>query len=148
LFDVEQYFETIDDVIRTSSHISNLVQNELVVQGEWDSWRIITWKVELNFYSGHKLKGHEYYLRESGGKVKKEINHHLMDDQGRFVFRFCTHGNTLSFEEPCHLHVFDDETRLEEGAAILRGYSLLSTNFLEVFRLIYCVIKGEKLPWL
>lgn len=87
------------------------------------------------------------YSRMADGRTSRYFRYRFMDRDRRCVFRFDTHGGPILDGEPCHVHIGESETAIEEGHALASGLALRKMDFLTAFHLAVLHLKGKPLPW-
>jgi hypothetical protein len=73
-----------------------------------------------------------------------------MQSDGTRIFRLDTHGDEISYDGKCHVHVGPDDAKekiLEDDDARLHGYRLTEISFINAFALAHLYLKGKKMPW-
>jgi hypothetical protein len=68
-----------------------------------------------------------------------------MEQNGKCIFRFDTHGDELALGQPCHMHIGDK--KFEDDDAALHGFRLSAVDFLLAHGFVHLHLKNKKLPW-
>ena len=147
MFNAQRYFGYCEIVLDTCQNRLTILKNNRIVRNDWENWTVITWQLSVTFNSGHRLRVSDNYNRNLENEVGRNFSYHFMSDTGECIFRFDTHDGAIGFDDPCHVHVGQNETELGNGDPRLKGFSLSRVDFLKAFNLIHKHLKGRALPW-
>ncbi len=146
MFDAQAHFALIERVLATDQGRFAIETKGVIVEKSWQNWYVIQWRATIRFLSGHELEVLELY-RRTADSILKSVSYHFMDDVGKCIFRFDTHGHEVALATPCHIHLGETEETFENGHGRLCGFSLETVDFLEAFRLAHSKINSNRLPW-
>jgi hypothetical protein len=147
LFDGQQYFDTALRALGSCDSYTEVEGPGVKVEGTWHSWKIISWRITIKFSSGEVLEVLEFHEKKMKIKHYRKAKYHFMDGSSKTIFRIDTHKASIPFDEPCHIHIGENEDELEEDDPRLHGQSLVAIEFLTVFNWVHQHLEGKPFPW-
>jgi len=82
------------------------------------------------------------------GKHLRNFTYRLTKAGGELIVQVDPHGRQVPFSTTPHIHIGpDQDNRVFEGDAQLKGYSLRDYDFLKMWELVETYISGGGLPW-
>jgi hypothetical protein len=117
------------------------------VEGSWHNWKVISWRLTIKFSSGQTLEVLEFHEKKMKIKHYRKVKYHFMDRENKTIFRVDTHRSSISFDEPCHIHIGGSEEKLEENDPRLSGQTLIGIDFLTIFNWVHQNLDGKRFLW-
>ena len=118
---------------------------------EYDSyskqWKLVTWRLEIDFPSGIRLEAFEAHRRGERGIHLRKIKYQLLTDEDELIFRIDCHGVAVPFDDCPHIDLPNGENRIEEGDFRLKQMSLRGLDFITMIKLVNEFLNTGRLPW-
>jgi len=150
VFDAQRYFENSMRLLGSCESYAEIIGEGVQVEKDWHSWEVILWRITITFPSGEVLEvleAHEKKTEKRTTKHYRKAKYHFMDPDHKCIFRVDSHKTSIPFDKPCHLHIGEHETVIEDGVSRLRGESLIGIGFPTIFSWVDQYLDGKLLIW-
>jgi len=148
LFDPAAYFDSLEQALKgcqTYAEATGPIAS--ISRDRFNKWEWCIWRLEVVFPDGCKLTAFEGHTMRKG-KHLRNFTYRLTKAGGELIVQVDPHGRQVPFSTTPHIHIGpDQDNRVFEGDAQLKGYSLRDYDFLKMWELVETYISGGGLPW-
>ena len=148
MFDPKDYFNSLKHALAgCEKWAETMGPDPKIFLDGFGKWLWCTWRFDVEFANGCKLTALESHSMRKGKHLRK-IKYRLVDADEVMIVQVDHHGLQVPFEDSPHIHIGPDQNnRVYEGDAQLKGYSLRDYDFHKMWALVEKFINGEGLPW-